>query len=226
MARSKWDELVSNAPSGSRSEVVGQLVRAVSAGSGDSGSESALGVFSSVTQGAGEFGGQISSLTTQMSSLTAIQQTLTGATQDNTQALTQNTSSKSGSGSSVGGAVGSIASNVLGGSILSPILGGLMDLFGVGDSNPPAMTATPFMLPAPVQYQGGIAGDSPGQVTPVSYGATGEPRSQTASPTTHVSIQVSAMDSQSFLDHSDEIATAVRSALLNSHPLADVISEL
>jgi hypothetical protein len=34
------------------------------------------------------------------------------------------------------------------------------------------------------------------------------------------------MDSQSFLDHSDQIAQAVRQALLNSHPLADVIAEI
>jgi hypothetical protein len=34
------------------------------------------------------------------------------------------------------------------------------------------------------------------------------------------------MDSQSFLDHSDEIAKAVQQALLGSHSLNDVISDL
>ena len=224
MARSKWDELLSTSatPSTSRNDAVQQLVQIVSAGSGGSGgSGSVSGVLGSVPQGSsGEFTEQISSLVTQMGSLASIQQTLAGATQDNTQALSQNTASKSGSSSSVG----SVASTVLGGSILSPILGGLMDLFGVGDGGQAAVAASPFMLPAPVQYQGGTS--SPGQVMPTSYAESGQPRAQAAAATPQVNIQVNAMDSQSFMDHSDEIATAVRSALLNSHPLADVISDL
>jgi hypothetical protein len=34
------------------------------------------------------------------------------------------------------------------------------------------------------------------------------------------------MDSRSFLDHSDDIARAVRDAMLNMHALNDVVSEL
>ncbi len=34
------------------------------------------------------------------------------------------------------------------------------------------------------------------------------------------------MDSRSFMDHSDDIARAVREALLNAHSLNDVMSEL
>jgi len=34
------------------------------------------------------------------------------------------------------------------------------------------------------------------------------------------------MDSKSFLDHSNEIANAVREAILNSHSLNDVVLEL
>jgi len=34
------------------------------------------------------------------------------------------------------------------------------------------------------------------------------------------------MDSKSFLDHSDEIAQAVREAMLGSHSLNDVIADL
>ena len=41
-----------------------------------------------------------------------------------------------------------------------------------------------------------------------------------------ITIQVQAMDSRSFLDHRDEIAQAVREAMLNSHSLNDVVSEL
>ena len=41
-----------------------------------------------------------------------------------------------------------------------------------------------------------------------------------------VTVQVQAIDSRSFLDHSDEIARAVREAILNSHALGSVVSEL
>jgi hypothetical protein len=50
------------------------------------------------------------------------------------------------------------------------------------------------------------------------------PVTQAAAP--QVTIQVQAMDSRSFLDHSTEIARAVREAMLNMHSLNDVVSEL
>ena len=43
---------------------------------------------------------------------------------------------------------------------------------------------------------------------------------------TQVTVQVQAMDSRSFLDHSEEIARAVRQAMLNSHGINDVVTEL
>lgn len=39
-------------------------------------------------------------------------------------------------------------------------------------------------------------------------------------------VQVQAMDSQSFMDHSSDIAQAVRQAMLNMHSVNDVIAEL
>jgi hypothetical protein len=234
MARTKWDELPSSATSGlSRNDVVQQLVRVTSAGSSggslnSAGSTGPADVMSSLMQGtARDFTEQISSLTSQISNLGSIQQTQIGATQDNTQAVTQNTVSKSSGGASVGSTVGSIASTLLGGgSILSPIVSGLMSLFGVGDSSQSTTTSAPFMLPAPVQYEAGITGGTPSQVAPVSYGQSGQPRAQATTPVPQVNIQVNAMDSQSFLDHSDDIATAVKAALLSSHSLSDVISDL
>ncbi len=41
-----------------------------------------------------------------------------------------------------------------------------------------------------------------------------------------ITVQVQAMDSRSFLDHSEDIAQAVRQAMLNSHGINDVITEL
>jgi hypothetical protein len=163
----------------------------------------------------------LSTLTNQIGNLTSIQRSQITAMQDNTQALGQNTSTK-GSGGSVGGTLGGIASSILG-SGLSPIISGLMSLFG-GSSTESLTAPTPFMLPPAVNYQAGITGT--GQVTPVDSGQNGQPRAQSANSAPQVTVQVNAMDSQSFLDHSDDIANAVKSALLNSHSLSDVIGDL
>jgi hypothetical protein len=45
-------------------------------------------------------------------------------------------------------------------------------------------------------------------------------------PAPQITIQVQAIDSRSFQDHSAEIAQAVREAMLNSHALNDVVNEL
>jgi hypothetical protein len=169
----------------------------------------------------------LTSLTAQITSLTSIQQSQISALQDNTQAVTQNTTSKTSSGSSVGSTVASAASSFLGGGLssLSPLLGGLLSLFGGGGGQTLAAPA-PFMLPQPVQSQAGLTASAPGQVEPVSYGAGGQARGTSSSASPQVTIQVNAMDSQSFLDHSDDIAMAVKQALLNSSSLNDVISGL
>jgi hypothetical protein len=48
--------------------------------------------------------------------------------------------------------------------------------------------------------------------------------SQASAP--QVTVQVQAMDSQSFMDRSQDIAQAVRSAMLNMHSINDVITDL
>jgi hypothetical protein len=81
------------------------------------------------------------------------------------------------------------------------------------------------MLPSPIESNAGVTASAPGVVTPVSYGPTGQAR-QSSGGSSQVTIQVNAMDSQSFLDHSDDIAMAVKQAILNSSSLNDVISDL
>jgi predicted nucleotide-binding protein len=57
--------------------------------------------------------------------------------------------------------------------------------------------------------------------------ASAEPIKQEAAPAApQITIQVQAMDSRSFLDHSGDIARAVREAMLNMHSLNDVINDL
>jgi gamma-glutamyltranspeptidase len=68
----------------------------------------------------------------------------------------------------------------------------------------------------------------------VDYASGGQPKAATSSsPVTgsaggsgQITVQVQAMDSQSFLDHSDDIAQAVRQAMLQSSVLNDVIREV
>jgi hypothetical protein len=104
------------------------------------------------------------------------------------------------------------------------LIGGLLSLFGGGGQT--LAVPSPFVLPSPVQSSAGLTASAPGQVVPVSYGDTGQPRAQSVAASQQVTVQVNAMDSQSFLDHSDDIANAVKQAILNSNSLNDVISSL
>ena len=227
MARSKWEDLLpaSSAGSATRSDLLGQL--AASSGTAAGGVAGATNSpIADVVQGSNsDVTEQLTSLATQITSLTSVQQEQISALQDNTQAVTQNTT-KASSGSSVASTVESAASSFLGGGLssLSPLLGGLLSLFGGGGQT--LAVPAPFMLPAPIQSEAGLTSSVPGQAEPVSYGATGQARAQSSSAPSQVTIQVNAMDSQSFLDHSDDIAMAVKQAILNSSSLNDVISDL
>lgn len=165
----------------------------------------------------------ISQSNTQLSELRILQQLLQ-STNQNTQALNTNTQTKASSGSTIASAAGNIAGEMFGGSILAPIVSGLISLFGSGASSRPVYT--PFSMPAPVQIQTTLSSTPPPSAAPAAQTA---PRSTPAASLTsvpNVQVQVNAIDSRSFLDHSDAIADAVRRALLNAHSLGDVIASL
>jgi hypothetical protein len=113
---------------------------------------------------------------------------------------------------------------------VGPLVTGLMKLFGSGGgetSAPPELT--PYSLPQSVSVEAGLAGDR--SFVPLSYSQSGSARpagerSSSTGSATQIHVNVQAMDSRSFLDHSDEIARAVREAMLRSHSLNDVVSEL
>ena len=121
-----------------------------------------------------------------------------------------------------------------GGFGLSSLVEGLFSLFGGGGQT--IQPLAPFTLPSSISYAAGVNGPGNAAV-PIDYGQGGQIRpladntattgggsSSQAGPTVHVNV--STMDSQSFLDHSDDIANAVRTAMLHSHPLNDVIASL
>jgi hypothetical protein len=124
-----------------------------------------------------------------------------------------------------GGGGFSLASLFGGGFGLSSLIGGLAGLFGGGNSAPPPLM--PFLMPPSVQFQGGIDGPGGGGLTAADWGQNGMPRAVAgggqAQAGPQVTVQVNAMDTQSFLNRSSDIAAAVRQALLNSNSLNDVI---
>jgi hypothetical protein len=134
----------------------------------------------------------------------------------------------SGGGSGVGsilGTIGSTLGGVLGGGLaLAPLVSGIAGLFGGGDSSTPAALPT-YMAPLPINLDAGFS-EGGGGAYGVDAAQGGAPRAMTNSPSSQITVQVQAMDSQSFLDHSGDIALAVRQAMLQSSVLNDVIREV
>lgn len=118
------------------------------------------------------------------------------------------------------------ASSVLGGFTLSPIVRGLMSLFGGGGDDSTPAPLPKYVAPPSVSVAGGFMDGAGGPVA-VDYGQNGQLRA-VANPgsQTQITVNVQAMDSQSFLDRSDDIARAVKRAMLESSSLNDVVSEL
>lgn len=148
----------------------------------------------------------------------------TQATASNTDALAQNSEAKSSSGG--GGGVSDVlntASQFLGGGLsLMPLVSLFSSLFGGGQSQQPA-PLVPFSLPPSMNLESTTNNQD------VVWGENGLPRSAGSSgsnPTQQITVQVQAMDSQSFLDHSDDIAQAVRQAMLNMNSINDVVTNL
>jgi hypothetical protein len=147
----------------------------------------------------------------------------TQATAANTDALAQNSQAK-GSSSGGGGVSDALstASSLLGGGLsLLPLVSLFSSLFGGGQSQPAPLV--PFALPPSLNLQSTTNNQD------VTWGENGLPRSTGSSSSNagqQVTVQVQAMDSQSFLDHSDDIAQAVKQAMLNMNSINDVITSL
>jgi hypothetical protein len=145
----------------------------------------------------------------------------------NTQAIQGNTSAQSGH--SALSTAGGLASSLLGGGglgLLSPLISGIASLFG-GSSAPAPL---PFYIPpAPVAINATLNSATPNAASAGTTAASPAPSaiggSQAAAPT-QVTVNVNAMDSQSFMDRSTDIANAVREAMLNMHPINGVVASL
>jgi hypothetical protein len=169
--------------------------------------------------------GQLTTITSQLQELQTINQSQLQSIEANTSAVSASTTTKS-SGTSTAGSVGSTLLDVLGlGSGLSPLISGLMSLFGGGGSSQ-TTAVTPYIQPLPVNLQAGFSGSTAGGALGVDYGEGGQARQTAAAAQQQITVQVQAMDSQSFLDRSNDIAAAVRKAMLETSTLNDVIREV
>jgi hypothetical protein len=173
-----------------------------------------------------------------------------GELQGSNQAPAASSSTSSASTSSSGGITAeSIVSTVLEiGLGMVPLVVGLLGLFG-GGGTPAPTTLEKYAMPERQYFEGADAGSD---VSNADYDQMGMPRAYSAAPAAtstetsgaaspgstssgsaaggaaapQITVNVQAMDSQSFLDHSNEIAQAVRAAMLNSNSINDVVNNL
>ncbi|MFN7995899.1 MAG: hypothetical protein U0Q18_19970 [Bryobacteraceae bacterium] len=148
----------------------------------------------------------------------------TQATSANTAALGQNTETKSRGGSGTSDVLNTVTQFLGGGLALTPIFSLFSSLFGGSDTQ--ASTTLPsYSLPPALHLSLTNSGGD------LVYGENGLPRAAGAPSTQpssapQITVQVNAMDSKSFLDHSDEIAQAVRKAMLGMNSINDVVADL
>jgi hypothetical protein len=138
----------------------------------------------------------------------------------------------SGSGQSGGSMASGVLSGIFGGAlgVLSPVAKGFLGLFGLDGNSAPAPLPV-YVPPPPVSITGIVRSTSGNTGTAMRASPAATPVSQSANvsqPTapSQVTVNINAMDSQSFLDRSNDIASAVRLAMLNLHPINDVVADL
>lgn len=136
--------------------------------------------------------------------------------------------SSNGANDAGGSIAGTLLSVVKGGFGLSTVVSGILSLFGGGDKKEELPPLVEFALPPSVQLEAGYSHSAGNRLLDMSYDQNGLPRQtperQSAVP--QVTVQVQTIDSQSFMDHSEAIARAVREAMLHSHSLNDVVTDL
>jgi hypothetical protein len=199
-----------------------ELIRTVIGPSASGGASPASDAVHETSAGSTALSGAVAQNTSQLSQLQNLLLTHTDVTNQNTQAIAANTTTISQSGAAAN--IAKTSAGFLGADLLlSPIVTGIMKLFGGGGGGE---KATPvyekFSLPAPVSILAGIGSNGLGSS---DYGQNGLPR-LTNPPAPNITVQVNALDSRSFLDRSSDIASAVRRAMLESSALNDVVSEL
>jgi hypothetical protein len=172
----------------------------------------------------------LSQMTRQLEHLKAANQSQSENLEANTQATLENSVAlASGAGRSAAETVGKAAESFFGkGLILSPLVSGLIKLFG-GQRSEPVPTLERYTAPPSIGLEAGLSEYPQPALQTIRYGQDGLPETipaASASQLPPITVQVQAIDSRSFLDHSEAIARAVKDAILNSHSLNDVVTDL
>jgi hypothetical protein len=160
-------------------------------------------------------------LATEVSRLTEVTRA-TAATNEAPPKSTANTSSTQENG--IGQTMLRTAAMLTG---VGPIVTGLMKLFGSSEPEPlPALEK--FAAPSSVSVSAGLTSSRQFGAIRYAQGDSPEvlPSAEQQAQAPSVQINIQAMDSQSFLDRQDDIARAVREAMLHSSSLNDVVLEL
>jgi hypothetical protein len=179
------------------------------------------GLVQQVRAPGGADGEETRRLAAQLEQLRAVARVQAEAVAQNTQAVVQNTIAQVTTGESrVAEAGKSIWKSLGSGLTLSPLITGLVRLFTRDRTGTPQPLVS-YVRPPSVTLEGQIGRT----VMPRWAEAITEDRLKPVL-RPQITIQVQAMDSRSFLDHSSEIARAVRQAMLNSHSLNDVVNDL
>jgi hypothetical protein len=98
-----------------------------------------------------------------------------------------------------------------------------------GKSKPEPAAFSNFELPPSLAVETANTNSILGGFPQFDRGQGGEARrfrGETSGAPTQVVVNVNALDTQSFLDRSSDIARAVRDAMLHMHPINDMIGEL
>ena len=177
------------------------------------------------------------SFTEAAGSLTQTVESLTGLGRQDGSGTMARASENPGAGSEALSIATTVLESGLG---IVPLVTGLIGLFsGGGASTPPPLVK--YAMPTKIAFEGADTGDG---ISEADYDQMGMPRSYSgvrdgtpasvpsgapggssgAGPQIQVNVQ--AMDAQSFVDHSNDIAQAVRSAMLNLNSLNDLVSDL
>jgi hypothetical protein len=127
-------------------------------------------------------------------------------------------SSAKGTGDPIGRA------SILDGLLLSPIIKGLIGLFR-GSPEAPVVGPSKYLFPSNAVTSVGAEVQSDGSAALATYDGTGGvKRVQSSNPT--INIRVDALDARSIIDRSDDIAAAVRQAVLSNSSLNDTLGEI
>lgn len=170
-------------------------------------------------------------LETQLAQVKQIFEAQSVSVQENTKALLESARVRTGEGiASTTTQVLRQSSSFLGGFLgLSPIVSGLMKLFGGGNEPAPPPAIPVFRLPSAVSIEGGITAQGNSAILPVSSSQSGLSRIDEdvrRSTSANINVTINALDARGVLDRSDDIARAVREAMLHSHALNDVIGDM